>query len=76
MREWRARNPLEGEARKRANARSYAKSYLRRGKLERKPCEVCGTKAQMHHEDYSKPLTVTWLCRAHHLALHASESKN
>ena len=73
MRMWRAANPLQGEARRRANARSYAKVYLRRGKLQRGPCAVsgCQEKAQMHHPDYSKPLKVTWLCRAHHLAVHA-----
>ena len=70
MRKWRKANPLQGEARKRANARSYAKVYLSRGKLERKPCKICGAKAQMHHEDYAKPLEVTWLCREHHLELH------
>lgn len=24
----------------------------------------------MHHEDYSKPTEVTWLCRPHHWELH------
>ena len=71
MRNWRAGRPLVGEARKKDIARSYAGVYLRRGKLERQACVVCGEPAQMHHEDYSKPLDVMWLCRAHHLALHA-----
>lgn len=37
------------------------------GKIKRLPCEVCGDKkSQGHHEDYSKPLEVIWLCRTHH----------
>jgi len=43
-----------------------------RGDLERGPCEVCGTAEHIHghHEDYSRPLHVRWLCRLHHLLLH------
>ena len=58
--------------RRKDNARSYANVYLRRGLIERKPCERCGSEnSQMHHEDYSKPLAVEWLCRKCHLAEHA-----
>jgi hypothetical protein len=58
------RPPLSEEARRRANARSYAHVYLRRGKIARKPCERCGSpESQMHHRDYARPLEVTWLCR-------------
>lgn len=39
---------------------------IRSGKLIRQPCEVCGEKAQAHHDDYSKPLDVRWLCFKHH----------
>jgi len=36
---------------------------LREGKVKRKNCEKCGKrKSQAHHEDYSKPLKVKWLC--------------
>ena len=36
---------------------------VRRGDLARSPCEVCGeVRAQAHHDDYSKPLDVRWLC--------------
>lgn len=73
MRRWRKTHPLTPGQRMKDNARSYAGVYLRRGKLTRRPCEVCGEAAQMHHEDYSKPLSVRWLCRAHHLELHHEE---
>lgn len=36
---------------------------VRRGRLLRQPCEVCGdAKSEAHHHDYSKPLEVEWLC--------------
>jgi hypothetical protein len=72
MRQWRKTHPLTGDARKRAIARSYAKVYRRRGYLKARPCQVagCANKAEMHHIDYSKPLLVEWLCRAHHLEEH------
>lgn len=70
MRLYRSRKKLTGEARRRANARSYAHVYLKRGKIQRQPCEVCGDPAEMHHDDYSKPTEVRWLCRGHHHRLH------
>lgn len=47
---------------------------LRKGHLERGSCEVgggCSGRVEGHHEDYSHPLDVTWLCRSHHLDRHA-----
>lgn len=58
------------EQRRKDTARSYAGVYKRRGKLIEQPCEVCGGKAEMHHEDYDRPLDVRWLCRKHHMAEH------
>jgi len=43
---------------------------IRDGRLERKPCEHCGKKADGHHEDYGKPLDVQWLCEKHHKERH------
>lgn len=45
------------------------------GRLVRQPCEKCGaTKVDAHHDDYSKPLDVRWLCRKHHLEHHRGNS--
>ncbi len=44
---------------------------LQKGTLIKKSCEVCGLKkTEGHHNDYTKPLEVTWLCRHHHEAMH------
>ena len=44
---------------------------VNRGKLQKLACEVCGDqKSEGHHEDYAKPLEVTWLCRKHHKDVH------
>jgi excisionase family DNA binding protein len=62
---------MTDEQRQRANARSYANVYQRRGDLKPQPCEACGSPdAEKHHDDYGKPLMVRWRCRACHLALH------
>jgi hypothetical protein len=72
MRRWRKTHPLTEEQRVKDRCRSYAAVYLRRSKITRQSCEVCGERAEMHHDDYSKPLEVRWLCREHHLELHRS----
>jgi hypothetical protein len=50
---------------------------LRDGKLVRGPCESaghdCAGAIHAHHDDYSKPLEVRWLCRRHH-ELHHRQS--
>jgi hypothetical protein len=39
-----------------------------KGTLKTQPCEVCGStvSVEAHHEDYSRPLDVRWLCNYHH----------
>lgn len=74
MREWRASHPKTESQRRKDNARSYANVYKRRGKLVPKPCEECGRPdVQMHHDDYSKPLEVRWLCKRHHQEHHQND---
>lgn len=65
--------------------RNYAQKYKNRfvatsavymaiktGKLVRGPCEACGATESVHghHDDYSKPLDVNWLCEECHPSLH------
>lgn len=51
---------------------------IRSGKLTRWP--VCAVPEcdqphpEAHHPDYSQPLAVVWLCRAHHMQAHALEA--
>lgn len=75
-----AQQHKEQPAQHRHRNREYAKRHpeknaakvavmmaVRSGKLLRQPCEVCGAKrSHAHHNDYSKPLEVIWLCPQHH----------
>lgn len=72
MREWRKTHPKTPEQLFKDKVRAYAIVYRRRGKLIPQPCEKCGTteEIQMHHEDYSKPLDVKWLCVPCHMDEH------
>ena len=55
----------------RIRAQGRINDGIRYGKLKRKPCIVCNSKAHAHHPDYSKPLDVIWLCPRHHKLEHA-----
>jgi hypothetical protein len=62
--------------RPRFEARWQVGRALTSGRLSRLPCEVCGaTNAQAHHDDYSQPLSVRWLCRTHHIEHHVAARK-
>ena len=73
MRETRPKySELTPAQRLKANCRTHTKVLIKRGKLIPQNCEVCGSDedVQAHHEDYSKPKLVKWLCRSHHIDLH------
>jgi hypothetical protein len=55
-----------------ARARYLVQKAVKAGTLARRPCEVCGTteKLHAHHDDYSNPLEVRWLCGSHHAKEH------
>lgn len=53
-----------------SRAKNLFQSAMRRGKIQRQPCEICGEHAEGHHPDYSKPYEVRWLCSRHHKRIH------
>lgn len=70
MREYRA----DPERRPKHLAREALNRALKSGNVMKGPCAICGNKkVHGHHEDYSKPLEVIWLCRKHHDEHHAAE---
>ena len=62
---WQKKNP------EKVRASSKARYALAIGKIQKLPCRDCGSmKSVMHHEDYSKPCDVIWLCGACHARVH------
>ena len=78
----RAENPerfraLERERPRRNGVKSKARAFLnnavRYGRIFRpETCSECGSRTRItgHHEDYSKPLEVAWLCYLCHAKRH------
>lgn len=53
------------------NARKMVRASLREFKLQSGKCSECGNgNVVAHHEDYSKPLEIVWLCKSHHSERH------
>lgn len=76
VRAWRQTHPLTSEQRRKDTVRSIVSVYVKRGKLVRPDhCAWCNAKGKIeaHHEDYSKPLEVIWLCRPCHSRHHRLE---
>ena len=64
---WRANNH------EKAMAHWKIEQLVRTGKLKKQPCEICGATERIHahHDDYSKPYEIRWLCTVCHRKLHA-----
>lgn len=85
QRKWRATHAeRDGQNRKREHEKYPQKRWARRklgaavarGLIVKMPCELCGVPSTKeapthgHHEDYSKPYDVRWLCPLDHNAVH------
>lgn len=68
FRRWRSRRDATAILKDQARAR--ARTAKRRGILVPKPCHCGSTDVEMHHADYSRPLAVSWVCKACHVAIH------
>jgi hypothetical protein len=79
QKEWRSRNKIkygkyirdwQRRNREKINAHARVHTAVSNGTLKRSEvCEMCKVnigKMEGHHEDYSKPLDVIWLCRKCH----------
>jgi len=61
QKKWRKSNPHK------SIAHGMVQKAVSDGTLKKCPCLICGdVKSQAHHEDYSRPLSVHWLCSKHH----------
>ena len=68
---WNENNPVK------RLANLMVSNAIRDGRIDRKPCLVCGnTKVHAHHYDYYKPLKVIWLCIKHHNEHHVKLREN
>lgn len=55
----------------RRRAWGVVRQAVNAGRLAPQSCETCGLgPTQAHHDDYSKPLQVRWLCDKHHKQHH------
>ncbi len=71
MRDWRARGREKPPGLAESRARAVVSMALHRGTIKRGSCERCGAaKVEAHHDDYTKPRQVRWLCRACHKHIH------
>ena len=53
------------------SAHVIAGNALKYGRIVKEPCVICGEeKTEGHHEDYTAPLAITWLCNKHHMERH------
>ena len=53
------------------NAQQRVNYWIASGHIKKQPCEICGAEpAHAHHDDYTRPLKVRWLCPIHHSEWH------
>lgn len=70
LKDYRSKNPNK------YRCHNIVNNAIRDGKMNKLPCEICGNeKSVAHHDDYSRPIEVRWLCQAHHMQWHAENGE-
>lgn len=47
---------------------------VKNGKITKTACIICGdVNVEAHHDDYTNPLDVKWMCKKHHLEMHRAK---
>lgn len=55
------------------NCREKTHRLIKSSKLIKMNCEICNdTEVEAHHDDYTNPYDVRWLCKAHHSQHHTN----
>ena len=75
-RRWRARAYADPILKHRKQCNLLVYYAVKTGVLTPEPCACGGTKTEAHHEDYSKPLDVDWVCRKCHQKIHGNSKVN
>jgi hypothetical protein len=58
----------------RSNINNLIKKALEKGVIKKTPCVFCGLlNVEGHHEDYTKPLDLVWMCIKHHRMYHTQK---
>lgn len=62
----------EGKNKNKVHAKRKLNNAIEHGTIRRGLCVCCGRSENVdgHHEDYSKPLDVIWMCRSCHMKHH------
>lgn len=70
----RARAKMREEHPEKIKARAAVSNAIRDGRITKEPCHLCGNpNSEAHHEDYSRPLDVHWVCQeCHQTVIHGA----
>ena len=69
----------DAEYRKKERARGMVNKRVQSGKIIKPDkCSKCGKRGyvEAHHDDYDKPLDVTWVCKDCHINIHYSNERH
>jgi len=75
--EYHANRIKNSDYKKKERARQQARRAVKKGIIKKENCSSCNSPiSELHHENYSKPLEVIWLCRPCHGRKHVEQKPN